>query len=194
MSADSADLLASTLVDAQVDLNPHQVEAASFAFCSPLSTGVILADELKHASEVLPTAKLVINPEYDASMLAATLCGGLTCAPSEALWQQQAYNGECSLMGATTQTLRAEQLQALSNEVSNERSPPVCRAAYRAVTAAQAADCWLNLTINKALNMAEDRCDRGHADHSINVAELSMARLPAAELAAQVEWFSEAGL
>jgi ERCC4-related helicase len=46
MGADSADLLASTLVDAQVDLNPHQVEAALFAFRSPLSKGVILADEV----------------------------------------------------------------------------------------------------------------------------------------------------
>ncbi len=35
-----------TLVDAQVDLNPHQVEAALFAFKSPLSKGVILADEV----------------------------------------------------------------------------------------------------------------------------------------------------
>jgi SNF2 family DNA or RNA helicase len=40
------DLLASTLVDARVDLNPHQVEAALFAFRSPLSQGVILADEV----------------------------------------------------------------------------------------------------------------------------------------------------
>ena len=46
MGADSADLLASTLVDAQVDLNPHQLEAALFAFRSPLSKGVILADEV----------------------------------------------------------------------------------------------------------------------------------------------------
>jgi len=32
--------------DAQVDLNPHQVEAALFAFKSPLSKGAILADEV----------------------------------------------------------------------------------------------------------------------------------------------------
>ena len=32
--------------DAQVDLTPHQVEAASFAFKSPLSKGAILADEV----------------------------------------------------------------------------------------------------------------------------------------------------
>ena len=46
IEGDSADKLASTLVDAQVDLNPHQVEAALFAFHSPLSKGVILADEV----------------------------------------------------------------------------------------------------------------------------------------------------
>ncbi len=46
MGADSPDLLANTLVDAQVDLNPHQVDAALFAFQSPLSKGVILADEV----------------------------------------------------------------------------------------------------------------------------------------------------
>jgi hypothetical protein len=46
MNADSADLLAFTLAEAQIDLNPHQVEAALFAFHSPLSKGVILADEV----------------------------------------------------------------------------------------------------------------------------------------------------
>lgn len=46
VSSDSMEKLASTLVDAQVDLNPHQVEAALFAFRSPLSNGAILADEV----------------------------------------------------------------------------------------------------------------------------------------------------
>jgi superfamily II DNA/RNA helicase len=36
----------SSLQDAQVDLNPHQVDAALFAFQSPLSKGAILADEV----------------------------------------------------------------------------------------------------------------------------------------------------
>ena len=34
------------LSEAKVDLNPHQVEAALFAFKSPLSKGAILADEV----------------------------------------------------------------------------------------------------------------------------------------------------
>ena len=44
--SDSIEKLASTLVDAQVDLNPHQIEAALFAFRSPLSKGALLADEV----------------------------------------------------------------------------------------------------------------------------------------------------
>src|SRR6476646_4361505 len=44
--ADSDDRLARALVNAQVDLNPHQVDAALFAFRSPLSRGVLLADEV----------------------------------------------------------------------------------------------------------------------------------------------------
>jgi ERCC4-related helicase len=45
-ASDSVEKLASVLADAQVDLNPHQVEAALFAFRSPFSKGAILADEV----------------------------------------------------------------------------------------------------------------------------------------------------
>ena len=40
------DRLSVSLFDAAVDLNPHQIEAALFALQSPLSKGVILADEV----------------------------------------------------------------------------------------------------------------------------------------------------
>jgi len=43
---DSAEKLAGTVASAQVDLNPHQVDAALFAFNSPLSKGALLADEV----------------------------------------------------------------------------------------------------------------------------------------------------
>jgi len=45
-SSNSIGKLAASLSDAQVDLNPHQVEAALFAFQSPLSKGAILANEV----------------------------------------------------------------------------------------------------------------------------------------------------
>lgn len=44
--ADSVEKLAGAVVSAQVDLNPHQVDAALFAFNSPLSKGALLADEV----------------------------------------------------------------------------------------------------------------------------------------------------
>ena len=45
-AADSMDRMASALLDAQVDLNPHQVDAAMFATGNPLAKGAILADEV----------------------------------------------------------------------------------------------------------------------------------------------------
>jgi len=45
-ASDSMEKLAGAFVDARVDLNPHQVEAALFAFKSPLSKGALLADEV----------------------------------------------------------------------------------------------------------------------------------------------------
>src|SRR5271170_5120195 len=40
------DALAQSLSTARVDMNPHQVDAALFALASPLSKGVLLADEV----------------------------------------------------------------------------------------------------------------------------------------------------
>lgn len=44
--SDSVEKLTSAVAGAQVDLNPHQVDAALFAFKSPLSKGALLADEV----------------------------------------------------------------------------------------------------------------------------------------------------
>ena len=44
--SNSYEKLTNTILDAKVDLNPHQVESALFAFQSPLSNGAILADEV----------------------------------------------------------------------------------------------------------------------------------------------------
>ncbi len=134
---------------------------------------------------------LVINPEYDAAMLAAAMCKleGFTYAPSEVLWWQQGHSSERDFIYVTTQTLSAEQLEALTTEVGEERSLLVCCAAYRGVTAAQAAERWPNLTIKKIPKMVKDRCEWGHDDYSLNVANLPMAKKSATDLAAQDDLF-----
>ena len=61
-SAADEDKFAGVLAEAQVDLNPHQVEAALFAFRSPLSMGAILADEVGLGKTI--EAALVISQHW----------------------------------------------------------------------------------------------------------------------------------
>ena len=46
LSSEDEDKLTGAIMDAQIDLNPHQVDAALFAFKNPFSKGVLLADEV----------------------------------------------------------------------------------------------------------------------------------------------------
>ena len=140
---------------------------------------------------------LVINPEYDAAMLSAAMCKleGFAYAPSELLWWQQGRSSESDFIFVTTQTLGPEQLEALSDEVgtdpNNPRSLLVCCGAYRGVTAAQAAQRWPNLTLKKIPKMVKDRCEWGHDDYSLNVANLPMAQKPGDAPPAQDELFGK---
>jgi SNF2 family DNA or RNA helicase len=61
-SSDSIEKLAGALVNTQVDLNPHQVEAALFPFKSPLSKGALLADEVGLGKTI--EAGLVISQKW----------------------------------------------------------------------------------------------------------------------------------
>src|SRR6266576_3110191 len=58
----SPDQLAGAVASAQVDLNPHQVDAALFAFQSPLSKGALLADEVGLGKTI--EAGLVISQRW----------------------------------------------------------------------------------------------------------------------------------
>ena len=60
--SDSMEKFASALVDARVDLNPHQIEAALFAFRSPLSKGALLADEVGLGKTI--EASLVLSQKW----------------------------------------------------------------------------------------------------------------------------------
>jgi hypothetical protein len=61
-ASDSLEKLAETVAGAQVDLNPHQVDAALFAFNSPLSKGALLADEVGLGKTI--EAGLVISQKW----------------------------------------------------------------------------------------------------------------------------------
>jgi ERCC4-related helicase len=61
-ASDSSEKLAVAVAGAQVDMNPHQVDAALFAFSSPLSKGALLADEVGLGKTI--EAGLVISQRW----------------------------------------------------------------------------------------------------------------------------------
>ncbi len=61
-ASDDVEKLAAAVAGAQVDLNPHQVDAALFAFQSPLSKGAILADEVGLGKTI--EAGLVVSQKW----------------------------------------------------------------------------------------------------------------------------------
>lgn len=131
----------------------------------------------------------VINPEYNAAQLAEALAKleGFNYAPSEVQWWQHGHSSERDFIYVTTQNLSADQLQALSEEVGSDRSLLVCCSAFRGVTAAKAAERWPNLTLKKIPKMVLARCEWGHDDYSLNVANLPMAKPDPVESSAAAE-------
>jgi len=113
----------------------------------------------------------VINKEYNAEMLAQALCKleGFTYAPSDAHYWMHGSSTESDFIYVTTQTLNAEQLQALSDEVGEGRSLLVCCGAFRG-----AIDRFPNLTLKKIPKMVLQKCEWGHDDYSLKVENLPM--------------------
>lgn len=116
----------------------------------------------------------IISKKYDAAMLAQALCKleGFTYAPSPDVWWQQGYSSETDFLYVTTQTLGQDELAALSEDVGEGRSLLVLCAAWRGN-----ADAFANLTLRKIPNHIRSKCEWGHDDYSLNVANLPMAEV-----------------
>ena len=121
----------------------------------------------------------VINPDYNAAQLAEALCKleGFAYVPSELRWWQHGHSSERDFIYVTTQNLSAEQLQVLSDEVGSDQSLLVCCSEFHGVTAAIASERHPNLTLKKIPKMVLSRCEWGHDDYSLNVANLPMAQV-----------------
>lgn len=119
----------------------------------------------------------IINPEYNAAMLAEALAKleGFTYAPSETQWWKHGYSSENDFIYVTTQNLSAQQLQMLSEEVGKQ-SLLICCSAFHGVSGTEAEERWTNLTLKKIPKMILSRCEWGHDDYSLNVANLPMAQ------------------
>jgi adenine-specific DNA-methyltransferase len=118
----------------------------------------------------------VVNKDYNPEMLAAAICKleGFTYAPSADFYWQHGHSSEADFIYVTTQSLNADQLQALSEEVGPGRTLLVCCGAFRAGNEAAAAR-WPNLTVKKIPKMVLKKCEWGHDDYSLNVENLPQA-------------------
>lgn len=116
----------------------------------------------------------VIRKEYNAAMLAEALCKleGFTYAPSQTIYWQHGHSTENDFIYVTTQTLSADQLQALSDEVGEKRSLLVMCYAFRAKDLSR----WPNLTIKKIPRAVLDKCEWGRDDYSMAIRNLPSSR------------------
>lgn len=117
----------------------------------------------------------VISKDYDAAMLAQALCKleGFTYAPSDTDYWRHGHSSENDFIYVTTQTLSPQQLATLSDEVGDGRSLLVLCSAFFGNT-----DAFPNLTVRKIPNHIRTRCEWGHDDYSLSVANLPQAEEP----------------
>ena len=114
----------------------------------------------------------VISKEFNATMLAEAACKleGFTYAPSDEVYWQHGHSTERDFIYVTTQSLTADQLNALSEDVGTESSLLVLCSAFRGK-----ADRWPNLTVKKIPHAVLKRCEWGHDDYSLKVENLPEA-------------------
>ena len=114
----------------------------------------------------------VVNKEYNAEMLAAAICKleGFTYQPSTDFYWMHGHSSESDFIYVTTQSLNAEQMAALSEEVGPDRTLLVCCSAFRGD-----ANRYSNLTVKKIPKMVLSKCEWGHDDYSLNVQNLPKA-------------------
>lgn len=123
----------------------------------------------------------VISKEYNAAMLAEAICKleGFTYRPSETVYWQHGQSSEHDFIYVTTRTLTREDLQRLADEVGDSRSLLVMCGAFRAGR----LDEFPNLTVKKIPTAVLSRCEWGHDDYSLEIANLPIK--PREELAAK---------
>ncbi len=113
----------------------------------------------------------IINPEYNAEMLTEAMCKqlGFTYEPSDSVYWKQGYSTENDFIYVTTQQLSREILQAISDEVGDDRTLLVCCKSFRAGKTE-----FPNLTIQKIPNSVLNRCEWDRDDYSLEIKELPL--------------------
>ncbi len=118
------DGLAQSLSAARVDLNPHQVDAAMFALRSPLSKGVLLADEVGLGKTI--EAALVITQRWWEGRRRLLL---IAPASLRKQWQQELWE-KFSLPSVILDAKRVRELQKAGDARPLERTDGIVILSY----------------------------------------------------------------
>jgi len=114
----------------------------------------------------------VINSEYNPEMVAEAVCKleGFVYAPSDTEFWRQGHSTENDFIYVTTQTLTAEQLERISDEVGPKSTLLICCGAFRA----KDPERFKNVTLKKIPKTVLDKCDWDKDDYSLKISKLPM--------------------
>lgn len=114
----------------------------------------------------------IIAKDYDATKLAQAVSKlmGFVYQPDDTYYWMHGRSSESDFIYVTTQSLTRAQLDAISEEVGDERTLLVCCKAFHADP-----DAFPNLTIRKIPQVVLRKCEWGRDDYSLNVADLPEA-------------------
>jgi adenine-specific DNA-methyltransferase len=109
----------------------------------------------------------IINPQYQAAMLAAAVCKheGYHYQPHPDQWWKQGQGAEKDYILTTTQYVNRPFLDAIQAEMQETESLLICCKAYD-----QACEMlWPNITMRKIPSLLAQRCEYGRDDYSFNI-------------------------
>lgn len=114
----------------------------------------------------------VINKAYNPEMLAEAVCKleGFTYAPSETEYFIHGHSTEKSFIYVTTNFIRKAELEDICEQVGERRSLLICCKGFD-----KGASCT-NVRLKKIPEAVLKKCEWGHDDYSLNVANLPMSQ------------------
>ena len=114
----------------------------------------------------------VINKDYNPTMLAEAVCKleGYVYAPSDTEYFIHGHSTEKSFIYVTTNFIRKAELDDISEQVGGNRSLLICCKGFD-----RGASC-ANVRLKKIPEAVLKKCEWGHDDYSLNVANLPMSQ------------------
>lgn len=109
----------------------------------------------------------VINPDYDADMLAAAMAlhEGFTYQPDSTLFWKQSVGNENSYLFVTTRHLKSPFLDSIRDTMEEGEYLIIACRSYDAGL----EKAYQNITIKKIPQMLLDRCEFGKTDYNLNI-------------------------